>query len=182
MAVATCWQQERAQVRSLTQDVQHVVGETMKPALVDQDYTGESPAEAAQEEGSELHVLKLAEAKKGVALLSRRRVLERSFGWIDRFRRLARDDERPRCFSTPEFITRSNAVGRSILRWGAHGNSNNGNDFYVIEQANCRASPLPIGLQQCARRAFSLPHATESATSLHRCIRWRTTGPRNART
>ena len=87
-------EQERAQVRSLAQEVQHVTGETVKLAFVDQGYTGEDPAEAAQEEGIELHVVKLPEAKKGFVLLPRRWVVERSFGWVNRFRRLARDYER----------------------------------------------------------------------------------------
>ncbi|PPU54681.1 transposase, partial [Xanthomonas codiaei] len=87
-------EQERAQVRSLAQEVQHVTGETVKLAFVDQGYTGEGPAEAAQEEGIELHVVKLPEAKKGFVLLPRRWVVERSFGWVNRFRRLARDYER----------------------------------------------------------------------------------------
>ncbi|WP_155604466.1 transposase, partial [Xanthomonas translucens] len=34
------------------------------------------------------------EAKKGFVLLPRRWVVERSFGWVNRFRRLARDYER----------------------------------------------------------------------------------------
>ena len=42
----------------------------------------------------ELLVIKLAEAKKGFVLLPRRWVVERSFGWMARFRRLARDYER----------------------------------------------------------------------------------------
>ena len=66
----------------------------MKVAFVDQGYTGKDPAEAAQEEGIELHVVKLPEAKKGFVLLPRRWVVERSFGWVNRFRRLARDYER----------------------------------------------------------------------------------------
>jgi transposase len=41
-----------------------------------------------------LEVVKLPEAKKGFVLLPRRWVVERSNGWMDRFRRLARDDER----------------------------------------------------------------------------------------
>jgi transposase len=36
----------------------------------------------------------LAEAKRGFVLLPRRRVVERSFGWSARFRRLTRDYER----------------------------------------------------------------------------------------
>jgi transposase len=52
-------EQERAQVRSLAQEIQHVAGETVKLAFVDQGYTGKAPAEAAQEAGIELHVVKL---------------------------------------------------------------------------------------------------------------------------
>ena len=44
-------EQERAQVRSLAQEVQHVTGETVKLAFVDQGYTGQEPAQAAKEEG-----------------------------------------------------------------------------------------------------------------------------------
>ena len=41
-----------------------------------------------------LEVITLKEAKRGVVLLPRRWVVERSFGWVNRFRRLARDYER----------------------------------------------------------------------------------------
>ena len=39
-------------------------------------------------------MVKLPEAKRGFVLLPRRWVVERSFGWAARFRRLARDYER----------------------------------------------------------------------------------------
>jgi Transposase DDE domain len=42
----------------------------------------------------QLTVVKLAEPKHGFVLLPRRWVVERSFAWKTRFRRLARDDER----------------------------------------------------------------------------------------
>jgi transposase len=87
-------EQERAQVQSLAQAVQSETGGTVRVAFVDQGYTGEAPAQAAQAEGITLQVIKLAEAKKGFVLLPRRWVVERSFGWINRFRRLARDYER----------------------------------------------------------------------------------------
>jgi len=61
---------------------------------VDQGYTGEKARDAAAEHGIELEVVKLAEAKKGFVLLPRRWVVERSFEWTARFRRLARDYER----------------------------------------------------------------------------------------
>jgi transposase len=38
--------------------------------------------------------VKHTEAKRGFVLLPRRWVVERSFGWLGRFRRLARDYER----------------------------------------------------------------------------------------
>jgi transposase len=41
-----------------------------------------------------LVVVKLPEAKRGFVLLPRRWVVERSFAWAARFRRLARDYER----------------------------------------------------------------------------------------
>jgi len=39
-------------------------------------------------------VVSLPEAKRGFVLLPRRWVVERSYGWMARFRRLARDYER----------------------------------------------------------------------------------------
>jgi transposase len=87
-------EQDRAQVADLAQHVQEVTGETVKIAFVDQGYTGADPAAAAAQNGIELIVVKLAEAKRGFVLLPRRWVVERSFGWASRFRRLARDYER----------------------------------------------------------------------------------------
>ena len=58
-------------------------------ALIDQGYTGEKPAA----HGMRLEVIKLEEAKRGFVLWPRRWVVERSFAWAARFRRLARDDE-----------------------------------------------------------------------------------------
>lgn len=61
---------------------------------VDQGYTGEAASEAAQKHGIQLEVIKHTEAKRGFVLLPRRWVVERSFAWAVRFRRLARDYER----------------------------------------------------------------------------------------
>ncbi|WP_257806840.1 IS5 family transposase [Burkholderia glumae] len=87
-------EQERAQVQELAQQVQQATGKTVKLAFADQGYTGKDAAAAASAEGIELQVIKLPEAKKGFVLLPRRWVVERSFGWLNRFRRLARDYER----------------------------------------------------------------------------------------
>jgi transposase len=87
-------QQDRDQVERLAEKVQQVTGESVTLAYVDQGYTGESAAEAAAVHGIQLEVVKLPEAKRGFVLLPRRWVVERSFGWLARFRRLARDYER----------------------------------------------------------------------------------------
>jgi transposase len=87
-------EQDRAQVAELTQAMQEATGQTVEVAFVDQGYTGPIPAEAAAAHGVRLEVIKLSEAKRGFVLLPRRWVVERSFAWAARFRRLARDYER----------------------------------------------------------------------------------------
>lgn len=86
--------QDRAQVADLAVAVQETTGQTVTLAYVDQGYTGEAPRQAAAKEGIELMVVKLSQAKRGFVLLPRRWVVERDFGWMSRFRRLARDQER----------------------------------------------------------------------------------------
>jgi len=92
-------EQERAQVKELAAEVQEVTQQSVKVAFVDQGYTGEQPEADAKGSGIELIVVKLPEAKKGFVLLPKRWVVERSFAWAARFRRLARDFER-----TPEIL------------------------------------------------------------------------------
>lgn len=86
--------QDREQVAELAQAVQEVTQEKVEVAFVDQGYTGEKPMEAAEKAGIYLEVVKHHEAKRGFVLLPRRWVVERSFAWTARFRRLARDYER----------------------------------------------------------------------------------------
>lgn len=87
-------EQDRDQVGALARAVQEVTDEAVELAYVDQGYTGERPAQAAKQEGIQLEVVKLSEAKRGFVLLPRRWVVERSFAWATRFRRLAKDYER----------------------------------------------------------------------------------------
>lgn len=94
LCVTPADEQDRAQVSELAKRVQEETGETVEIAFVDQGYTGENAAEAAEEHGLKLEVVKLPTAKRGFVLLPRRWVVERSFGWMSRFRRLARDYER----------------------------------------------------------------------------------------
>ena len=74
--------------------VQEATGDAVDITFVDQGYTGAKPAAAAQAHGIELEVVKLSEAKRGFVLLPRRWVVERSFAWATRCRRLVKDYER----------------------------------------------------------------------------------------
>lgn len=95
--VTAASQQERAQVGVLAAQIQQATGNNVELAYVDQGYTGEQPAQDAQAHGIRLEVVKLSEAKKGFegfVLLPKRWVVERSFSWAARFKRLSRDYER----------------------------------------------------------------------------------------
>lgn len=95
-------QQDRRQVGKLARQVQKETGRSVELAFVNQGYSGEQPADfgelsrakAARRQKIELSVVKLPEAKRGFVLLPRRWVVERSFAWLARFRRLAKDYER----------------------------------------------------------------------------------------
>ncbi len=94
LKVTAANEQDRAQVAELTAAVQEATDQKVEVAFVDQGYTGEQPEAAAAQHGVRLEVVKLAQAKRGFVLLPRRWVVERSFAWAARFRRLARDYER----------------------------------------------------------------------------------------
>lgn len=94
LVVTPANEQERAQVEELASQVQEMTGENVEVAFVDQGYTGESAGAAAEKHGIELVVVKHEKAKRGFVLLPKRWVVERSFAWTSRFRRLARDYER----------------------------------------------------------------------------------------
>jgi transposase len=94
LSVTSASEQERAQVGDLIGDVQEITDQKVEVAYADQGYTGEETAAQAASHGVKLVVVKLEEAKRGFVLLPRRWVVERSFAWASRFRRLARDYER----------------------------------------------------------------------------------------
>jgi transposase len=87
-------EQDRAQVAELAEQVQGVTGGTVEVAFVDQGYTGAQVRRDAASQGLKVIVVKLSDIKHGFVLLPVRWVVERSFAWMARFRRLARDYER----------------------------------------------------------------------------------------
>jgi transposase len=86
-------EQDRAQVERLVEAGQAITSVNIELAYVDQGYTGENAAQAADKHGARLEVVKHTEAKRGFVLLPRRWVVERSFSWAARFWCLARDYE-----------------------------------------------------------------------------------------
>jgi transposase len=110
-------EQDRAQVGQLAQQVQEVIGDQVEIAFVDQGYTGETAEQAAALHGIRLEVVKLPEAKHGFILLPRRWVVERSFGWAARFRRLARDYERlPETLAGLHFVAFSTLMLSRVIQ------------------------------------------------------------------
>lgn len=85
---------DREQVEAVAAAIQEATGDTVDLAYVDQGYTGTDAAEQAAGWGIRLVVVKHTETKRGFVLLPRRWVVERSFAWLTRFRRLAKDYER----------------------------------------------------------------------------------------
>jgi len=94
LKVTAANEQERAQVEDLAAEVQALTSGEVEICFADQGYTGDEPKQVAAELGMQLEIVKLPDAKRGFVLLPRRWVVERSFAWMTRFRRLARDFER----------------------------------------------------------------------------------------
>jgi len=113
--------QDRALVGELAEKVQQATGETVELAFVDMGYTGEKAETEAKANGIELEVVKMPEARKGFVLLPRRWVVERSFGWAARFRRLARDYERlPETLAGLHFLAFAILMLKNVVHVIAH--------------------------------------------------------------
>jgi transposase len=87
-------EQDRDHVGELSEKIQLATENSVEKGFVDQAYTGARAAAAAAAHGIELEVVKVAGVKGGFVLLPRRWVIERTFAWAARFRRLSRDFER----------------------------------------------------------------------------------------
>jgi transposase len=94
LSVTPADEQDRAQVGQLASQVQLITGDHVELAYVDRATPARATEEAAGEHGIRLEGVKHTEAKRRFVLLPRRWVVERSFAWAPRFRRLARDYER----------------------------------------------------------------------------------------
>lgn len=81
-------------MEELVPTVQKITGKSVTLAYVDQGYTGETAKQGAKAHGIELKVVKHTKIRRGLVLLPRRWVVERSLAWAARFRGLARDYDR----------------------------------------------------------------------------------------
>jgi transposase len=111
-------QQDRAQVAQMAQQVQAVTGESVEVAFVDQGYTGPQAEQDAAVHGIRLEVVKLPQVRRGFVLLPRRWVVERSFAWVARFRRLARDYERlPQTLAGLHYLAFAMLLVKRVVEW-----------------------------------------------------------------
>jgi transposase len=110
LLVSAANEQERAYVGELAAAVQDVTDGSVDRAFVDQGYSGPDAAAAAAAQGITLEVVERPAGTQGFVLQPRRWVVERSFAWLARFRRLARDYER-----LPETLVGLHFVAFAIL-------------------------------------------------------------------
>lgn len=87
--------QDREVAARLAVEAQQATGWSVDRALVDQGYSGDFTRDAVEDAALlELVVVPKPEAGQGFVVLPKRWVVERTFAWQSRFRRLARDYER----------------------------------------------------------------------------------------
>ena len=82
---------DRAAVARLAEAVQEATDDSMTLVYSDQGYTGEKASSAVCDQGIHLQVVKLPEAIRGLVLLPKRWVVERSFAWSTRGRSLVKE-------------------------------------------------------------------------------------------
>jgi transposase len=84
---------DRAQVADLSAAIQDATGDTIEVVDVDQGDPGQASEDAAASAGICLEVVTLPDPTRGFGLLPRCWVVERTFGWLTRYRRLSKDSE-----------------------------------------------------------------------------------------
>jgi transposase len=91
LAVTPANAAERRQVAVLAPRVREVTGARVEVLYADAASTGEEPTAAAPDHGRRLVGVQRPEGSQGCVLLPKRWVVQRSFAWVSRFRRLTRE-------------------------------------------------------------------------------------------
>lgn len=94
LLVSSANEQDREQVYDLCREVQQITGDNIDVVIADEGYTGEQAEIDAAVNGVDLVVVKRPSGAQGFVLMPMRWVVERTFAWKARFRRLSRDLER----------------------------------------------------------------------------------------
>ena len=117
LTVTPADQGDREQVAALAAEVQNVTGSTVEIAYVDQGYTGPKAAEACRRARYPAGGRQAPHGQTRFVLLPGRWVVERSFAWATRFRRLARDYERlPKTLKGIHFIAFAILMTSRLIR------------------------------------------------------------------
>ncbi len=120
LVVTLANEQDREKVEDLARQVQEVMGDiVVLDALeyVHQGYTGYAADATAEGWGIRLQVVTFPEARKGFMLLPCRRMVERSFRQVSRFRRLTTDYEcLPEMVKGPYLITFSTLMLARVIK------------------------------------------------------------------
>lgn len=91
LLVSSANEQDREQVYEVCREVQQITGDNIDVVIADEGYTGEQAEIDAAVNGVDLVVVKRPSGTQGFILLPLRWVVERTFAWKARFRRLSRD-------------------------------------------------------------------------------------------
>lgn len=65
----------------------------LKKVWADGGYSGEDFEKVAQRLGREIEIVKRSDDRKGFVVLPKRWIVERTFGWLGKYRRLSKDYE-----------------------------------------------------------------------------------------
>ena len=87
-------QADRDVAYDLAVQVQQATGESVKVCFADGAYSGQATADNLAACGLELVVVKRTDGQAGFKVLPKRWIVERTLGWLSRFKRFARDYER----------------------------------------------------------------------------------------
>jgi len=117
VAVTPASVQDRDQIAPLLREVRRLFP-FLERAIADSGYRGATTAATVKKSARlPLEIVKRSDTAMGFVVLPKRWIVERTFGWLGRCRRLAKDFENLACASAPVIdpFTRRSAPARTAL-------------------------------------------------------------------